>query len=73
MVREFGKVFTIVFFFFFFANGRAFSKDKTLQDFKGSISTLLLLILNLSVTFSCYEQLGQIFNGIKFKTSASKK
>ena len=53
MVREFGKVFRI--FFFFFAKGRAFSKGKTLQDFKESISALLLLILISSLTFSCYE------------------
>ena len=39
----------------FFAKGRAFSKDRTLQDFKGDISTLLLLILILSVPFCCHE------------------
>ena len=49
MVGGFGKVFT------FFPKGRAFSKDRTLQDFKGGISTLLLLVLILSVTFSRHE------------------
>ena len=49
MVRGFGKVFT------FFAKGRAFSKDRTLQDFKGGVATLLLFISILSVTFSCHE------------------
>ena len=49
MVRGFGKVFT------FFAKGRAFPKDNTLQDFKGAVATLLLLILILSVTFSYHE------------------
>ena len=39
----------------FFEKGRAFSKDRTLQDFKGDIATLLLLILILSVTFSYHE------------------
>ena len=47
MVRGFGKVFT------FFCKG--FSKDRTLQEFKGDTSTLLLLMLILSVTFSCHE------------------
>ena len=42
----------------FFEKGRAFSKDRTLQDFKGDIATLLLLILILSVTFSCHEITG---------------
>ena len=49
MVKGFEKVFT------FLAKGRAFSKDRTLQDFKGGVATLQLLILILNVIFSCHE------------------
>ena len=42
-------------FLHFIAKDRAFSKDRTLQGFKGGIVTLLMLILVLSVTFFCYE------------------
>ena len=39
----------------FSEKGRALSKDRTLQGFKGGVATLLLLILICSVTFSSYE------------------
>ena len=42
-------------FLHFIAKDRAFSKDKTLEDFEGGAGTLLMLILVLSVTFSCHK------------------
>ena len=59
-------------FLHFIAKGRAFSKDRTSQDFKGGVRTLLMLILVLSATFSRHEELGQIFNGIKLRVFTPK-
>ena len=49
MVKGFEKIFT------FFSKRQSFFKDRTLQDFKGGVATLQLLILILNVIFSCHE------------------
>ena len=60
MVRAFGMVFT------FFAKGRAFFKDRTLQDFKGDIA-----LCCFNINFECETFLSWI-TGTKIKWHKTK-